>query len=132
MTIVVDASIFVSAFAEVGDYSGWASEIINSEDLHCPTLVYAECAQGLRRVERIGDLSSLEAELALREILELDKSLYPFEPYADRVWDLRHNLTCYDAWYVALAESLACPLVTLDLRISRAGGIQCEVIRPHR
>ena len=130
MTIVVDASVFVSAFAEVGDHSGWASEIIETEDLRCPTLVYAECAQGLRRVERIGDLSGMEAELALRGILVLDKVLYPFEPYADRIWELRHNLTCYDAWYVALAEDLGCPLLTLDRRIGRVGIIDCEVVTP--
>ena len=130
MTIVVDASAFVSAFSESDDYSGWTSETIDSEDLRCPTLVYAECAQSLRRMERIGEVSGLQAEIALMEILALDKSLYPFEPFAERVWELRHNLTCYDAWYVALAESLGCTLVTLDRRISRAGGVRCEVLTP--
>ena len=72
----------------------------------------------------------MEAELALRGILVLDKVLYPFESYADRIWELRHNLTCYDAWYVALAEDLGCPLVTLDCRIGRVGTIDCEVITP--
>lgn len=132
MTIVVDASVFVSAFTEGDAYSDWASEAIDSEDLRCPTLVYAECAQSLRRMERIGEVSGSQAEIALTEILTLDKSLYPFEPYADRIWELRHNLTCYDAWYVALAESLGCPLITLDRRISRAGGVECEVLTPPR
>lgn len=53
-----------------------------------------------------------------------------FVPYAERVWALRHNLTSYDAWYVALAETFDCPLLTLDRKISRASGLTCKVIAP--
>ncbi len=56
--------------------------------------------------------------------------LFPFAPFAERVWALRENLTSYDAWYVALAEALDCPLVTLDRRLSRASGPVCEIIAP--
>ena len=56
--------------------------------------------------------------------------LFPFAPFAERVWALRENLTSYDAWYVALAEVLDCPLVTLDRRLSRASGPVCEIIAP--
>lgn len=56
--------------------------------------------------------------------------VYPFAPLADRVWELRANLTSYDAWYVALAEVLQFPLVTLDRRLSRASGPRCDVIVP--
>ena len=130
MTIVVDASVLVSSFAEVGDDSGWASKMVNTDDLRCPSLVYAECAQSLRRMERIGQISRLAARAALWDIVTTDKLLYGFEPFTERIWELRHNLTCYDAWYVALAESLDCPLVTLDRRIGRAAGVQCEVLTP--
>ena len=58
--------------------------------------------------------------------------LFPFAPFAERVWALRENLTSYDAWYVALAEALDCPLVTLDRRLSRANGPICEIIAPPR
>ena len=51
-------------------------------------------------------------------------------PHAERVWALRHNLTAYDAWYVAVAEALDCPLATLDRRLSRASGPACEVLTP--
>lgn len=54
--------------------------------------------------------------------------LHPFAPFAARVWELRHNLTAYDAWYVAVAESLGCPLVTLDGRLTRAPGPTCAVL----
>ena len=56
--------------------------------------------------------------------------LYPFTPVARRVWELRANLTSYDAWYVALAEVLDFPLVTLDLKLSRVPGPRCDVIVP--
>ena len=55
---------------------------------------------------------------------------HPFAPFAERVWALRTNLTSYDAWHVALAETLAVPLLTLDRRIARASGTACEVIVP--
>ena len=51
-------------------------------------------------------------------------------PFADRVWALRNNLTSYDAWYVALAEVLDCPLVTIDRKLSRASGPRCEILVP--
>ena len=58
--------------------------------------------------------------------------LYPFAPFAERVWSLRDNLTAYDAWYVALAEALDCPLATLDRKLGRASGPTCEFIIPVR
>ena len=56
--------------------------------------------------------------------------LFPFVPLAERIWALRGNLTIYDAWCVALAEALDCPLATLDRKLSRAQGPACEVITP--
>ena len=58
--------------------------------------------------------------------------LFPFAPFAERIWALRGNLTGYDAWYVALAEALDCPMVTLDRRLSRANGPTCDIITPPR
>ena len=79
-----------------------------------------------------GEISRLEANSAQRDLLRLDMDLFPFAPFADRVWALRSNLTSYDAWYVALAEVLDCPLVTIDRKLSRASGPQCEIIVPPR
>lgn len=56
--------------------------------------------------------------------------LFPFAPFAGRIWALRENLTSYDAWYVALAEALDCPLATLDRKLSRASGPRCDVLAP--
>jgi predicted nucleic acid-binding protein len=56
--------------------------------------------------------------------------LFSFEPFAERVWVLRHNVTSYDAWYVALAEVLRLPLATLDERLVKAKGPTCNFLTP--
>lgn len=60
----------------------------------------------------------------------LDLILFPSEPFAPRIWQLRYNLTAYDAWYVAIAESLELSLATLDLRLARASGPICDFELP--
>ena len=75
-----------------------------------PELALAEACNVLRRQERSGQLSRFEAAFAYVDLLELDMALFPFAPFAERIWALRENLTSYDAWYVALAEALDCPL----------------------
>ena len=97
-----------------------------------PELVLAEATNILRRLERAGAISRLEANSAFRDLLRLDMELFPFAPYADRVWALRSNLTSYDAWYVALAEALDCPLLTLDRKLGHASGSRCRIILPPR
>ena len=95
-----------------------------------PELALAEASNILRRLERAGIISQIEATSAHQDLLELDLDLFPFTPFAERVWALRNNLTSYDAWYVALAEALDCPLVTLDGRLSRATGPRCRIVVP--
>lgn len=90
----------------------------------------AECSNILRRLERADKISGLEANSAHRDLLRLDVQLFPFAPFAGRVWELRSNLSSYDAWYVAMAEAFECPLATLDRRLGRASGPVCEVITP--
>ena len=92
----------------------------------------AEAPNILRRLERTGDISRLEANTAQSNLLRLDIELFPFAPFGDRVWALRSNLSSYDAWYVASAEALGCPLVTLDRKLSRAPAPTCEIIVPLR
>ena len=62
--------------------------------------------------------------------MQLDIELFPFEPFASRVWELRHNVTSYDAWYVAIAEALKLPLATLDEPLSRSNGVTCKFLLP--
>jgi predicted nucleic acid-binding protein len=131
VTAVVDASVLVAALVDSGSEGRWATTAISEHrPLAAPELVPAEACNILRRLESARHLSGPQASAAQRDLLSLDMECYPFAPFAERVWALRANLTCYDAWYVALAEALDCPLLTLDRRIGGAGGPECQVILP--
>ena len=130
MTVVVDSSVLVAALVDSGDEGQWAESVLADGPLAGPELALAESSNVLRRLERAGRISRLEATSAHRDLLRLDIDLYRFAPFAERVWALRGNLTSYDAWYVALAEALDCLFVTLDRKLSRAAGPTCEVIAP--
>ena len=95
-----------------------------------PELVLVEASNVLRRLERSDQISTAEATLAHKALLRLDIELFPFAPFADRVWELRGSLTSYDAWYVTMAESFDCQLATLDRKLSRASGSTCDIITP--
>ena len=130
MSAVVDASLLVGALTGSGQEGRWCEAALEWPSIAAPELALAEATNILRRMELSGTVSRLEATAAHRDLLRLKIELYPFAPFAGRVWDLRANLTVYDAWYVALAEALDWPLLTLDRRISRASGPRCEVIVP--
>jgi predicted nucleic acid-binding protein len=130
VTIALDASVVVAALVDSGSNGSWAESVIADGAPVAPELVRVEATNILRRLERSRDISSLEATSSHRDLMRLDMELYPFAPFAERVWALRDNLSAYDAWYVALAEALECPLATLDLKLRRASGPTCEFIVP--
>ena len=130
MTIVVDASLVVAALVDSGHEGQWAERTIAEQSLAAPELVLVEASNILRRLERADEISSLEATASHADLLQLDVELVPFAPFARRVWALRNNLTSYDAWYVALAETLTCALATLDRRLARAPGSECRIFVP--
>ena len=130
MIAVVDASVLVAAFVDSADDGPWSERVIAGGGLVSPELVLVETANILRRHARSGQLSRAEAGLAYGSLLRLKVELFPFMPFAERVWELGENLTSYDAWYVALAEALDCPLITLDRKIGRAAGPTCQIITP--
>ncbi len=130
MTKVVDASVLVAALVDLGPEGAWSEQTIAEGSLIAPELVLVEASNVLRRLERSCEISEIEAALANASLLLLELELFPFAPFADRVWELRGNLTCYDAWYVAIAESFGCQLVTLDRKLSRASGPTCDIITP--
>ncbi len=132
MTTVVDASVLVAALVDSGATGRWAESALADDALAGPELALAEASNILRRLERSRQISRLEAASAHADLLKLDLALFPYAPFAERIWALRENLTSYDAWYVALAEALECPLATLDHKLSRASGPVCEVIAPPR
>jgi predicted nucleic acid-binding protein len=130
VTVVVDASVLVAALVDSGREGQWAESMIAEGSLTGPELVLAESSNVLRRLERATRISRLEANSAHRDLLGLDVELFPYAPFAERVWELRSNLSSYDAWYVAMAEAFECPLATLDRRIARATGPSCEGMLP--
>ena len=128
MTVVVDASVVVAALIDAGDAGRWAESVVSGGSLAAPELLLAEGASVLRRLERQGIVSTLEADSAHLDLLRLDIERFPYEPFAARVWALRRHLTSYDAWYVAAAEALGAPLATLDRRLVRSSGPACEFL----
>lgn len=126
MTVVVDASLVLGMLTDAGPQGRWAADQLRDRVLLAPALLPAEVASGLRRLTLAGRLREGAAEMALAELGTLDVDLYPYAPFSDRVWELRDNLTTYDAWYVALAEGHQCPLATLDRRLVTAAGPRCE------
>jgi predicted nucleic acid-binding protein len=130
VTLVVDASAVVAALTDGGADGTWARALLVSDDLAAPQLMPVEAANVLRRAVLAGDISSDAASLAHADLLSLRTALFAYRPLADRVWELRDGVTAYDAWYVALAESLDAPLVTLDRGLARAPGPRCLFVTP--
>lgn len=130
MTVVVDASAAVALLVDAGPDGTWAEEVLAGQRLLAPHLMPVEAANILRRAAARGEISADAAALAHADLLALSVDLFPYEPFASRVWELRDNLTTYDGWYVALAEAVGAPLATLDDALSRAPGPRCEFLTP--
>ena len=130
MMVVADASAMVAALTNQGQRGDWAREALSGEAIAGPELLLAESSNLLRRLQLRGKVSDAAIDIAHNNLMRTEIQLHPFTPFAARVWELRHNLTAYDAWYVAVAESLDCPLVTLDERLARAPGPTCPILAP--
>lgn len=130
MSLVIDASVLVAAVADSGPRGRWAEGLLVRDPLLAPHLLPVEATNVLRRLEGAGKLDRLEAAAAARDITELPMELLPFAPFAERIWELRRNLSAYDAWYVAIAEAFSVECATLDRRLARASGPQCRFLLP--
>ncbi len=126
--IVADASATVAYLVNQPVGRGVrARQRFASEALHAPHLLDLEVANSLRRLVFRGAITPGEASQALEDLLDLPIVRYPHHPLVARAWELRHNLTAYDAAYVALAEALGAALVTLDSGIRDAPGHRAMV-----
>jgi predicted nucleic acid-binding protein len=130
VSAVVDASVLVALTTDSGTEGAWAEEVVSRGNLVAPDLALAEATNILRRLELAGELERSQAAGAARDLLQLDLALVPFASFAERIWELRHNLTSYDAWYVAAAEALDLPVATLDRRLTNASGPRCQFLHP--
>jgi predicted nucleic acid-binding protein len=128
--MVGDATVIVVALVEKSVTGEWAGDILARAPLHAPELVCVETANVLRRLEPARKITTEEAGSAYEDFLQLDLTLYAFEPFDERIWELRHHLTSFDAWYVALAEALDVPLATLDAKLAAATGPECQILTP--
>ncbi len=130
---VFDASVLVDALLVAGAAGDDAREVLrNRSVLHVPSIFAAEATSAIRSMRARGAVNPGQARGAVSKIKVVQTVQYPFEPFLDRVWELRDNLTVYDAWYVALAESLDTRLVTADLRLAQASGPRCPVVEVAR
>lgn len=120
----------VAALVDTGSAGSWAMSALMSGPLAAPHLLPVEVANVLRRSVLKGNISPDVGSLAHAELVSMRLELFPYAPFADRVWELRPTITAYDAWYVALAEDLGWELATLDLRLSRASGPRCDFAVP--
>lgn len=125
-----DASALVALLLDAGPDGHWSAEAVSGADLVAPALLAFETANVLRRHELAGRVSSDQAAQAHADLLELAIEYWPYEPLAARAWELRHNMSAYDACYVALAELLETTLVTLDRRMSRVESLRCAITTP--
>ena len=131
--IVLDASAVVEWLLRL-PLAGVIDDRLADVDqgLHAPHLLTVEVAQVIRRYVARSELDLARAEQALEDLADLDVALHPHEPLLRSIWRLRENLTAYDAAYVALAEALDAPLLTLDARLAAAPGhvATIDLVRP--
>lgn len=127
--VVLDASFTVAYLADhpLDHAVAVHTRLMGEVSLHAPHLLDVEVTNTLRRLVLHRELSVQRAQRVLNDLLELPITRYPHYRLLPRVWELRHNLTAYDALYVSLAEALGMPLLTLDAAIQQAPGHRAHV-----
>jgi len=128
--LVVDSSALVSALIDAGSEGIWTRGHLVAHSLDAPDTVLAEACNVLRRLELSGILAGPTAAAAFEDLKALPINVWPFHMLADRAWELRSSVTSYDAAFVALAEKLNVPLLTLDRRLASAPGTRCAFLTP--
>lgn len=125
--IVVDTSAIIGVLAGQPQVPQLVDRLISDGDLHAPHLLDVEFQHALRRLVVARTISDERAADARTDFADLTIIRYPHVSLADRMWELRHNVTAYDAAFLALAEALDAPLVTCDGRLARAPGHAASV-----
>ena len=126
--IVVDASALVEVLLRTPAAGSVEQRLFEpGQSLHAPHLLDVEIAQVLRRYAASGEIGAGRGRAALADLTDLSLRRYPHDLLLPRVWELRNNLTAYDAVYVALAEALDATLITRDRRLAAAAGHRARV-----
>ena len=126
-TLVVDASAVVALLVDQGAAGRWVAGQVAGQVLIAPDLLPFDVANALRRQVRAGLLHADRATAAHRAMVAVHAELWPYAPLSRRVWALRDQLSSYDAAYVAVAELVDAPLITLDTRLARGVSAECEI-----
>ena len=128
--IVVDASAVLEVLLKTRSAPVVGQRLFEPDrSLHAPHLIDVEVTQVLRRYAASGAIDSERCHAALEDWTDFPVNRYPHDFLLPRVWELRHNLTAYDAVYIALAESLDAPLLTRDQRLASAPGHRARIER---
>ena len=126
--IVVDASALLEALLRTPAAAAVETRLFEpGETLHAPHLLDVEVAQVVRRYAAIGEIDSERGRAVLADLADFPLRRYAHDFLLQRIWDLRNNLTAYDAAYVALAEALDAPLLTRDQRLAAAAGHHARI-----
>lgn len=125
--IVVDASVLAVALGDSGPDGGRARARLTDETLVAPELIYLEAISVWRRQVAAKRMTARRAADAIADLADLPLRRTSHQPVLQRIWELRHVITPYDAAYVALAEIFGVPLVTADARLARAAGVRCDI-----
>jgi len=127
--IVADASIVASALADDGADGAAARATLRAEaDLAAPDLVDVETVSVLRKRWLAGDLTARRFRTAITDLSDLAITRHPTLPFMPRAYELRSNVTPYDAAYIGLAEALGCALLTADTGRAAAPGLRCQIL----
>lgn len=126
--IVVDASAVIEVLLRTPAAKALEDRLFAPrQTLHAPHLLDVEVAQVIRRYAAAGEIDSERGLTALADLTDLPLRRYPHDILLPRIWELRKNLTAYDAAYVALAEALDAPLLTRDRRLAAATGHRAQI-----
>lgn len=132
MSLVLDASAAVDYLLGFGAFERIAERIsARSETLHAPHVLELEVTQALRRLTSRGTITASRANDALEDYAALRIRRYPHGWMLPRIWQLRNNVTSFDAAYITLSEALAAPLLTADAALARSSG-HAAIIELHR
>ncbi len=126
--IVVDASALLEALLRTSAANAVEDRLFAPrQTLHAPHLLDVEVAQVIRRYAANGEIDVERGRAALADLADFPLRRYPHDFLLPRIWNLRNNLTAYDAAYVALAEALDAPLLTRDTRLAMAAGRHAQI-----
>lgn len=125
--LVVDTSAVLDGLAARNPPPGLIDRLSGDGDLHAPHLIDVEVPHALRTMLLRGEITEDRAADARSDFADMTLIRYPHSQLSDRIWELRHNLTAYDAAFVALAETLDAPLATCDAKLAAAPGHHAKI-----